>query len=175
MRRKQAALWSGQGEHKRHMRHESHREQREWKENRQERARREVYSSKQAINHSINQAETRDTGRRCTTTAGRGRERESERQTHTHGAHTNDKHAQGDEIKILGGRLVIVGRDTRLRGRLGRHDGGGWVWTEARNASWNWTWTWVGVCACARVHAQCNARLMVFRRVVVVAVYDELA
>lgn len=67
--------------------------------------------------------------------AGRGRERASETNTHA-GAHTNDKHAQGDEIKILGRRLggwdvaigglglVIVRRDSGLRGRLGRHSGG---------------------------------------------------
>lgn len=134
-----------------------------------------VDSSKQAIDqsfiHSINQAETRNTGGRCVTKADReragesgGRERETERQithTHTHGAHTNDKHSQGDEIKILSRRLgtrdvaigdlrlVMVRRNSNgLRGRLGRHSGGQDVLRQAKRVLDLETWR-----ACAHVHA----------------------
>lgn len=80
--------------------------------------------------------------------------------------HTNDKHAQGDEIKILGERLggwevaigglrlVRVRRDSGLRGRLGRHSlaGGRASVAQARNnASWAASWAW-GACT-----MQCTA------------------
>lgn len=141
-------------------------------------------SSKQAINHSINQGETRN--KRNMYNEGRSAHTERQGDRHAHGAHTNDKHAQGDEIKILGGRLggwdiaigglrlVIVGRDTRLRGRLGRHDGkGGGLWTKARNASCKLVLELGGrVRMC--MHNASTAGWWL-RRVVAVAVYDELA
>lgn len=87
--------------------------------------------------------------------------------------HTNDKHAQGDEIKILGGRpggwdvaigglrLVTVRRDSGLRGRLGRHSWRGGCCSGTQNASWaaSWAWAWGlagDVCACACT-MQCTA------------------
>lgn len=80
---------------------------------------------------------------------------------HTHGAHTNDKHSQGDEIKILDrrlgiwdvaigdSRLVIVRRNSSgLRGRLGRHSGGWDVLRHPKRVLDLETWK-----ACAHVHA----------------------
>jgi hypothetical protein len=77
-------------------------------------------------------------------------------QTHTEWCictHTNDKHAQGDKIKILGRRLgrwgwglaigglrlVVVRRDSsgRLRGQVGRHGGRRECVLESKqDASW---------------------------------------
>lgn len=112
---------------------------------------------------------------------GRPGEGDKHTRTHTHTGthteskgvlqHTNDKHAQGDEIKILGGpvggwdvaigglRLVIVRRDSGLRGRLGRHSwlAGGRVLLRHATRLGLGLGAWRGdVCACACT-MQCTA------------------